>query len=49
MTKEEEIVKLKCEIFDIMREQELLNNKFNELQNIKILKAQELNKLEIIK
>ena len=40
------IIVLKCEIFDIIRQQEELTNKFNQLQNIKLQKNQELQKLE---
>ncbi len=39
-------IKLKCEIFDIIRQQETLNNQINQLQNIKVQKAQELQELE---
>ena len=40
------IIKLKCEIFDIIREQETLNNQINQLQNLKAQKGQELQSLE---
>lgn len=45
--KENEITKLKCEMFDIIRQQEILNNQFNQLQDLKMQKAQELQKLEL--
>lgn len=44
---ENKIVKLKCEIFDIIRQQEMINNQFNQLQTLKQQKAQELQELEL--
>lgn len=44
--KKNKITELKCEIFDIIRQQETLNNQFNQLNNLKSQKAQELEKLE---
>ncbi len=43
---EDKITNLKCEIFDIIRQQEILNNQMNQLQNLKIQKGQELQILE---
>ncbi len=41
-----QITKLKSEIFDIIMQQETLNNQFNYLQNIKQQKLIELQKLQ---
>ncbi|MDD3474322.1 MAG: hypothetical protein PHP08_00280 [Candidatus Dojkabacteria bacterium] len=49
ITIKEKIIQLKCEIFDIIRQQEILNNQINQLQNLKSQKVQELQKLEQLK
>jgi len=50
MSKEESKVgiinALKVEIFDILREQETLRNRIDEIQKVKQQKVQELNTLE---
>jgi len=46
MNKKAEILKKKAEIFDIIREQELLQMKFNELEEKKRRLALELQELE---
>ncbi len=45
-SKEYKINQLKIEIFDIIQKQEQINNEFNSLQQIKLNKLQELQKLE---
>lgn len=45
----EQIKELKCQIFDIIRQQELFNNQINQLQNLKLQKNQELQNLEALK
>ena len=44
--REKKMSQLKCEMYDIIRLQENLNSQFNQLQNVKIQKALELQKLE---
>lgn len=41
-----EIKELKSEIFDLMREQEILNSRISELQKVKIEKLNKLQELE---
>lgn len=40
------LLRNKAAIFDIIRQQETLNVQFAQLQKIKVLKAQELKKIE---
>lgn len=44
--KNNKIAQLKCELFDIVRQQEALSSQFNQLNTLKMQKVQELQKLE---